>query len=143
MKRLNINWFILTLIIFVCCTDTDKSVRVIKQLQSHVDYLSSPDMHGRSPGSRGDTLAREYIAAQYSTIGLNPVLEDGFFQSFPILHRIDSLEEAILYAELSDKEILNFRYGLEEEEDVLSSVDKTRICGLVLRKGIHSLYLAS
>lgn len=61
----------------------------IPQLKSHVKYLSSTDLEGRVPASRGDTLSREYIASHYSNIGLIPIIDGEYFQHFPILHRIE------------------------------------------------------
>ena len=55
-------------------------------LMSHIRFLSDNLLEGRAPGSRGDVLARTYIAAQMELMGLKPGAPDGsYFQRVPIL----------------------------------------------------------
>ena len=55
-------------------------------LISHVRFLSHNLLEGRAPGTRGDVLARTYIASQMELLGLMPGAADGsFFQRVPIL----------------------------------------------------------
>jgi Zn-dependent M28 family amino/carboxypeptidase len=55
-------------------------------LMSHIRFLSHDLLEGRAPGTRGDELARTYIASQMELIGLKPGGPDGsYFQSVPIL----------------------------------------------------------
>ena len=55
-------------------------------LRGHVRFLSSDLLEGRGPGSRGDALTQEYIAAQMERAGLEPGAPDGtYFQPFDIV----------------------------------------------------------
>jgi len=55
-------------------------------LMSHIRFLSHDLLEGRAPGTRGDVLARTYIASQMELLGLKPGAEDGsYFQPVPIL----------------------------------------------------------
>ena len=55
-------------------------------LRGHIRFLASDLLEGRGPGSRGDELAQHYIAAQFESLGLKPILpENGWFQSVPLL----------------------------------------------------------
>jgi len=55
-------------------------------LMSHVRFLSHDLLEGRAPGTRGDLLARTYIASEMERIGLKPGAADGsYFQPVPLL----------------------------------------------------------
>ncbi|MCS7192099.1 MAG: M20/M25/M40 family metallo-hydrolase [Armatimonadetes bacterium] len=51
------------------------------ELKEHVRYLASDELEGRSPGSKGAQLAREYIATLFAEWGLRPV-NGSYFQIF-------------------------------------------------------------
>jgi len=56
------------------------------ELMRHVRYLAGDALEGRAPGTRGDSLAREYVAGQMAGIGLRPGSSDGtFLQRVPIV----------------------------------------------------------
>src|SRR5579871_721974 len=50
-------------------------------LRGNLSYLSSDLLEGRATPSRGLDLAADYIAAQYRRAGLEPVGDDGYFQT--------------------------------------------------------------
>src|SRR5690349_8629302 len=55
-------------------------------LAATVRFLASDALEGRSPGSRGDELARLYLATELEAAGLEPGGPDGAWQqSFPIV----------------------------------------------------------
>jgi Zn-dependent M28 family amino/carboxypeptidase len=55
-------------------------------LRAHDKFLSSDLLEGRGPGTRGDDLAMQYIAAQFEAVGLEPAGDNGtFFQRVPLL----------------------------------------------------------
>lgn len=61
------------------------------ELKKHVRYLASDELEGRSAGTNGTQLAREYIAALFANWKLNPKGENGsYFQrfSFPGRYRL-------------------------------------------------------
>lgn len=49
--------------------------------QSYIDQLSAPNMHGRGYVDSGDHLAANFVANQFSRLGLKP-LSDSYFQNF-------------------------------------------------------------
>ncbi len=56
------------------------------ELLTHVRHLADDALEGRGPGTAGDTLAREYIAAQLAAAGCEPGMPDGSWnQRVPIL----------------------------------------------------------
>ncbi len=50
-------------------------------LKGHLSFLASDLLEGRDTPSRGLDLAAEYIAAQFRRAGLEPVGDDGYFQT--------------------------------------------------------------
>jgi Zn-dependent M28 family amino/carboxypeptidase len=57
-----------------------------KALAVHDKFLSSDLLEGRGPGTRGDELAMQYIAAQFEAAGLKPAGDNGtYFQKVPLL----------------------------------------------------------
>jgi Zn-dependent M28 family amino/carboxypeptidase len=55
-------------------------------IRSHTKFLSSDLLEGRGPGTRGDELTRNYIAAQLEALGLEPAGDDGtYFQKVSLL----------------------------------------------------------
>ena len=57
----------------------------VNQLKEHVRFLASDQLEGRRAGTAGEQLAREYIAAQFSQIGLQPKgVGETWYQEFDI-----------------------------------------------------------
>jgi hypothetical protein len=50
-------------------------------LRGHLSFLASDLLEGRGTPSRGLDVAAEYIAAQYRRAGLEPIGDDGYFQT--------------------------------------------------------------
>jgi len=57
-----------------------------QRILAHTRFLASDLLEGRGPGTRGEQLAREYIAGQLQLAGCRPGCADGgFMQPVPIL----------------------------------------------------------
>src|SRR3954452_5299498 len=55
-------------------------------LAAHDQFLASDLLEGRGPGTRGDDVAMEYIAAQFASYGLKPAGDNGsFIQKVPLI----------------------------------------------------------
>src|SRR5271154_4798695 len=52
-----------------------------QSLRGHLSFLASDLLEGRATPSRGLDLAAEYIAAQFRRAGLEPLGDDGYFQT--------------------------------------------------------------
>lgn len=52
-----------------------------ESMKGHLSFLSSDALEGRKTPSRGLDIAAEYIAAQFRRAGLEPVGDDGYFQT--------------------------------------------------------------
>ncbi|HEU0055437.1 MAG TPA: hypothetical protein VFQ39_19755, partial [Longimicrobium sp.] len=53
-------------------------------IDAHLRFLSHPLLEGRAPGTRGGTLAMEYIRSQFERIGLEPV-NSSYLQPVPMV----------------------------------------------------------
>ena len=69
-------------------SDEARAARTITPalLRAHVKFVSSDLTEGRGPGTRGDAIARAYIASQLEALGLEPAApEGGWFQKVPLV----------------------------------------------------------
>ena len=71
--------YFLNLFILIFLTACDTSIPEIKStnqdittgdLQNHITYLASDELEGRSSGTQGDELAKDYIVNHFTTAGL-------------------------------------------------------------------------
>ncbi|MBX3394473.1 MAG: M28 family peptidase [Phycisphaerae bacterium] len=63
----------------------DESLFNAQQYLDHVSYLASDELEGRGTGQPGIDRAAEYIAAEFSRLGVNPAGDDGtYFQNFSL-----------------------------------------------------------
>ncbi|HEV1286904.1 MAG TPA: M28 family peptidase [Bryobacteraceae bacterium] len=58
-----------------------------QSLRGHLSFIASDVLEGRATPSRGLDLAAEYIASQFRRAGLEPVGDDGYFQTATLLQR--------------------------------------------------------
>src|SRR5882724_2277894 len=57
-----------------------------KALAAHDQFLASDQLEGRGPGTRGDEIAQQYIAAQFESYGLRPAGDNGtYYQNVPLI----------------------------------------------------------
>src|SRR5579859_4175743 len=55
-------------------------------MRAHDQFLASDLLEGRGPGTRGDDLAMQYIAAQFESYGLEPAGDNGtYYQHVPLI----------------------------------------------------------
>ncbi|HET9533604.1 MAG TPA: M28 family peptidase [Blastocatellia bacterium] len=62
-------------------------------LRGHLSFIASDLLEGRNTPSRGLDIAAEYIAAQFRRSGLEPVGDDGYFQTANWLLAERSMED--------------------------------------------------
>jgi len=54
----------------------------VARIKENISLLAADSMMGRESGTPGEYLARKYIAAQYKEIGLAPLFDTSYFESF-------------------------------------------------------------
>ncbi|HYJ37345.1 MAG TPA: M20/M25/M40 family metallo-hydrolase, partial [Chitinophagaceae bacterium] len=58
---------------------------IVQSLKSHIEYLASDKLEGRRAGTKGESLAAEYITKQFQQAGLQPKGDaTGWLQAFNI-----------------------------------------------------------
>jgi Zn-dependent M28 family amino/carboxypeptidase len=68
-------------------------------LRAHVKFLASDLLEGRLPGTRGDQLARAYVAAQLEALGLQPAAPGGgWFQEVPLVGTTSHVQGAMQFS---------------------------------------------
>jgi Zn-dependent M28 family amino/carboxypeptidase len=61
------------------------------RVKTHVAYLAGDRLEGRGPGTRGEFLATEYLAAEFQKAGLKPIGDRGtYFQPVPLVRVVTS-----------------------------------------------------
>ncbi|HKJ92035.1 MAG TPA: hypothetical protein VJ957_02650, partial [Longimicrobiales bacterium] len=53
-------------------------------LRAHLAFLSSDELAGRAPGTRGGRIAARYIASEFMRAGLTPV-DSSYYQPVPLV----------------------------------------------------------
>ena len=56
-----------------------------RRLRADTRFLSSDLLEGRGPGTRGDRLAREYVAARFEALGLVPGIGSAWEQEVELV----------------------------------------------------------
>ncbi len=57
----------------------------VTALRAGVEYLASPELEGRAPGTAGGVLARQFVENAFESIGLGPAGEDRYTQAIPAI----------------------------------------------------------
>ena len=57
-----------------------------ERIRAHVKFVASDLLEGRAPGTRGEKLAVEYLAAQFALVGAKPAGDNStYFQKVPLV----------------------------------------------------------
>ncbi|MBX9625803.1 MAG: M28 family peptidase [Gemmataceae bacterium] len=66
------------------------------RVKAHVAYLAGDRLEGRGPGTRGEELTTDYLAAEFKKAGLAPAGADGsYLQPVPLVKVVTSPEATI------------------------------------------------
>ena len=93
----------------------------------HIMYLSSEELGGRYPGTRGDQMAAKYIAERFSASGLKLMFNKGF-QSFDVVTGVEIREGNFF-------ETRNYEAVIEEDFVPLSFSANSEATGPVVFAG--------
>lgn len=72
--------------------------QLLQNLEAHVQYLADDKLEGRRTGTKGETLAAEYISEQFKKAGLAPKGTEAYYQPFEVIEgkQIDSATHLIV-----------------------------------------------
>ena len=76
-------------------------------LQAHLTYLASDELEGRMSGEPGYDAAAQYVADQFAGLGLEPAVDDGWFQQVPLIsYRLDAaMSRLVAHRDGTDTEL--------------------------------------
>ena len=77
-------------------TTNEPKTAEIKNLKTHLSYLTSPDLQGRATGSNGMFKANEYIAKLFYENNLKPFLKNQWYQDFSFFKSAKIQKESYL-----------------------------------------------
>src|SRR2546423_8715923 len=107
-------------------------------LRGHLSFIASDALEGRNTPSRGLDIAAEYIAAQFRRAGLEPVGDDGYFQTANWLVADRNMADFEFHLKAGSQEIsvagdqvsFNFNQSLTLAPTVLVKVDFKDVAAL-------------
>jgi hypothetical protein len=83
-----------------------------KNIFKHIEYLSSDALQGRWPGTKGDSLAGQYIKAAFSKSGVKP-LSGQYDQPFDVIVKLDAAQGSNFIRTISGENLLlNKQYSI-------------------------------
>src|SRR5437667_9043002 len=88
---------------------------------AHIKYLASDDLGGRFPGTKGDSLAEDYVINEFKKYNLKPMGEDGYREHFDFVSEIKLGSKNSLALEIAER-VINYQAGTDFTPLGLSSV---------------------
>jgi Zn-dependent M28 family amino/carboxypeptidase len=82
------SYLVIPILASACCADEANRAPEISpyRIKAHVAYLASDRLEGRGPGTRGEFLTTEYLAAEFKKAGLKPIgKRNNYFQPVPLV----------------------------------------------------------
>ena len=64
--------------------DQKSAIVLVNNLHHHVQYLAADSLEGRRTGTKGETIAMNYISDQYALNGIEAKGTKGYIQNFEI-----------------------------------------------------------
>jgi Zn-dependent M28 family amino/carboxypeptidase len=79
-----------TLTVLAIAADPNPDISA-ERMKATVKYLSSDQLEGRGPGTRGEFLTTDHLASEFKKAGLKPIGERGtYFQPVPLVRVVTS-----------------------------------------------------
>ena len=86
----------------LCCAADPPPTISADRIKADVVFLASDRLEGRGPGTRGEELTTDFLAAEFKKAGLKPAAADGsYFQPVPLI-RVATSPKATLKAVKGD-----------------------------------------
>ncbi|VTT99657.1 Peptidase M28 OS=Solibacter usitatus (strain Ellin6076) GN=Acid_6511 PE=4 SV=1: PA: Peptidase_M28 [Gemmataceae bacterium] len=91
----------------------DPPATAAERMKAHVAYLASDRLEGRGPGTRGEELTTDYLAAEFKKAGLKPVGENNtYLQPVPLVRVATSPKSTLAATRAGEKPT---EFACEEE----------------------------
>ena len=91
----------------------DPPATAAERMKAHVAYLASDRLEGRGPGTRGEELTTDYLAAEFKKAGLKPVgANNTYLQPVPLVRVATSPKSTLAATRAGEKPT---EFACEEE----------------------------
>lgn len=91
-------------------------------LKADVSFLASDALEGRGTPSRGLEIAAEFVASQFRRAGLEPVGDDGYFQTAPYVSVAPNLDGLELTLRVGDQTVKADKASIALQEAAAADV---------------------
>jgi len=78
------------------------------QIKKDITYLADDKLKGRGTGSEGETLAANYISAEFKKAGLLPKGTDGYMFPFSFTHKVDPKDSTSKTETRNGKDVVGY-----------------------------------
>lgn len=95
----------------------------IDNLKQHIQYLSSDEMAGREPASKGDKMTAEYLIKAFKDLGLKPGNGESFLQKVDLLAINSSVSQNLTIADIEFTAAENYVANTRQKEALRSLTD--------------------
>jgi hypothetical protein len=98
----------------------------IDNLKKHIKYLSSDDLAGREPASKGDRLAADYLIKNFKSLGIKPGNGDSYLQKVDLLAINSSVSQNLKIADIEFDYPNNYVANTRKKE-TLRSIENSEL----------------
>jgi len=99
----------------------------IPNLKKHIQYLSSDEMAGREPASKGDRMTAEYLIKAFKDLGLQPGNGDSFLQKVELLAINSTVSQNLKIADIQFDVTENYVANTRKKESLRTLTDSELI----------------
>jgi aminopeptidase YwaD len=101
--------YFLVFLLFVSCSskgqDQNNPEITAEEIKDHITFLASDDLGGRFTGTPEQDKAAEYIADEFKTYGLEPLINGSYYQDFPFIADLERTGNNSVEFESEEKDI--------------------------------------
>ncbi len=99
----------------------------IPELKQHIQYLSSDEMAGREPASKGDRMTAEYLTKAFKKLGLKPGNGDSYLQKVELLAINSTVSQNLTIADIQFDVTENYVANTRQKQPLRTLVDSELI----------------
>ncbi len=95
----------------------------IPNLKKHIQYLSSDEMAGREPASKGDRMTAEYLIEAFKKLGLKPGNGDSYLQKVELLAINSKVSQNLKIADIEFNASENYVASTRQKQPLRTLTD--------------------
>jgi Zn-dependent M28 family amino/carboxypeptidase len=95
----------------------------IPNLKKHIQYLSSDELGGRAPASKGDKMTADYLVNEFKQLGLKPGNGDSYLQQVELLAIDSTVSKDLKISDIEFSNTENYVATTRNKETLMSLND--------------------